>query len=81
MTEQRKVEFKAIFKDELEKSLETLKKDGKQILKEELEDIARELSDMYARIAVRTPGKTDDFFLLIKSALDDKIDNIDGKEG
>ena len=74
------MELKDIVKEEMKVSLENLKVKGKVLLKEELEDIAMEVSDMLARISVRSETKMDDFFLMIKPMLDKEIDKIDGKE-
>lgn len=74
-------ELKVIVKEELKVSLEKLKEQGKVLLKEELEDIALEVSDMMGRIAVRSENKVDDFYLVVRPMLDKELDKIDGKEG
>ena len=75
------VSTKQIVKEEMKVALENLKAKGKVLLKEELEDIAGEISDALGRVAVRTTGKVDDFYLLMKPMIDNEIDKIDGKEG
>lgn len=75
------METKEILKEELAKSGEKLKAKGIELGKEALEEVAKEVSDMVGRVAVRTPNKADDIYLAIKPILDGEIDKIDGKEG
>ena len=75
------METKEILKEELAKSAERLKAKGVELGKEALEEVALEMSDCFSKVATRTEGKADDFFLVIKPMLDREIDKIDGKEG
>lgn len=74
-------DVKEILKEELKASGEKLKTKGIALGKEALEDVALELSDMFARVANRTVNKADDFFNMVKPMLDKEIDKIDGQEG
>ena len=75
------LELKDIVKEELSKSLEVLKVKGIQLGKEAAEDVALEMSQMMARVAVRSENKVDDFYLSVQAMLEAQIDKIDGKEG
>lgn len=81
MTEEVKKDIKEILKEELKISGEKLKEKGIVLAKEALEDVALEISDMIARVAVKSENKVDDFYLVIKPMLDKELDGIDGKEG
>ncbi len=79
--EEKKEKFKEILKEELKVSGTKLKEKGIELAKEALEDVALEMSDMMARIAVRTENKVDDTYLILKPLLDKELDKIDGQEG
>lgn len=74
-----KEKLKEILKEELATSAGKLKGKGIDLAKEALEDVALEMSDMMARIAVRTENKLDDTYLIVKPLLDKELDKIDGK--
>lgn len=73
-------DIKQILGEELKVSAEKLKSEGVELGKEALEKVAKEMSDMFGRVAVRTENKTDDFFLMIKPMLDTQIDKISDAE-
>ena len=54
---------------------------GKQVSKEYLEDVAKEVILMVGRIVKRTDGKVDDLYLLIQDQLTATADKIDGQVG
>jgi len=74
--ERKMEEAKIIFIEELKVSFSNLKAKGEKISKEALELVAKELSDMFARIVVRTENKLDDFFLAVKPLIDREIEKI-----
>jgi len=76
-----KQNIKQILKEELKVSLDKLKEDGIELGKEALEKVAMETSDCFARVAVRTDNKADDFYLMLRGMVEKEIDKIDGKEG
>ena len=74
-------DLKKIIKEEMKISTKKLGDQGKQVLREYLEDVAMEVIDMIGRVVKKTDGKVDDFYLLIKEQLKKVADKIDGKEG
>ncbi len=76
MSEEVKEEFKTILKEELSVTLDNLKVKGIDIGKRALEETALEISDLLARVAKRTDNNIDDFYLMVKGMLDEKLKEI-----
>jgi hypothetical protein len=67
---------KEILKEEIAISGDKLKEKGIELGKEALETVALEMSDMMARVAVKTENKMDDLYLTVKGMVDAKLDDI-----